>query len=169
MPTSIQSATLPLSLTPGRDVVGIAQTGSGKTLAYGLPVLQYVLEARADELQAEAVRATSAERAEEEREEEARPLAALILCPTRELALQVSKHLAQLVEAAPAASGEKDPKTRFASVATLTGGMSEEKQRRILNRGRGADVVVATPGRLWDMCQTVSCCPPLLHPCFAPS
>jgi ATP-dependent RNA helicase DDX24/MAK5 len=143
-PTSIQSSTLPLSLPGERDVVGIAQTGSGKTLAYGLPILQYVLATLADPTPAAAGASSDAER------EDARPLAGLILCPTRELALQVSKHLNALVEAAT----PPGKKMRFAGIATLTGGMSEEKQRRLLHRGTGADIVVATPGRLWDMCES---------------
>lgn len=123
-PTQVQAETLPLSLgldaTP-RDVVGVAETGSGKTLAYGLPILQYIAEHPSTSLD--------------------RPLEALILAPTRELALQVGHHL----QAVSDAGG------RFANIATICGGMAIQKQERILEQRGGAHIVVATPGRLWDV------------------
>ncbi|WFD27428.1 RNA helicase [Malassezia nana] len=125
-PTHVQAQAIPPSLGvdgPARDVVGIAQTGSGKTLAYGLPILHYILENTADSTDAE------------------RPLDALILAPTRELALQVSAHLQAVTEAGG----------RFANVAAVCGGMSIQKQQRVLQQHGGAHIVVATPGRLWDM------------------
>lgn len=126
-PTDVQAATLRPSLglessTP-RDVVGIAQTGSGKTLAYTLPILHYVLEHSAHT------------------EDTQRELEALILTPTRELALQVCTHIRAVVDAAG----------RFANVATVCGGMSVQKQERMLQQHGGAHVIVATPGRLWDL------------------
>ncbi|CEH18428.1 RNA helicase [Ceraceosorus bombacis] len=151
-PTAIQKETLEISLGESqlRDVIGIAQTGSGKTLAYALPVLQWVLKVREDESarkQAEGKEADSIE------EGNVKGLAALIMCPTRELALQVSAHIRALVGACGVAASATKKPLPFASLATLTGGMSEEKQRRLLNVGEnGADIVVATPGRLWDMC-----------------
>lgn len=126
-PTNIQSSTLPLALGtdgPPRDVVGIAQTGSGKTLAYGLPVLEYILSAGLDESK-----------------DAARPLEALILAPTRELALQVAQHLRSVSSAGG----------NVARVAAVCGGMSEQKQRRVLEQHGGAHIIVATPGRLWDL------------------
>lgn len=78
-----------------------------------------------------------------------RPLSALILCPTRELALQVSASLsALLAKACPAEKG-KPPRV---SVGSVVGGLSAQKQARIVERG--ADVLVATPGRLWDLLKT---------------
>ena len=103
-----------------------------------------------------------------------RPLRALVLAPTRELALQVSQHLnACLNHHDIAAISRENPKKgkRKAidkanekgssmprapppvSVAAIVGGMSTQKQRRILERG--VDVLVATPGRLWDVLEGV--------------
>ncbi|BGP22772.1 DEAD (asp-glu-ala-asp) box containing, RNA helicase [Rhodotorula toruloides] len=139
-----------------RDVVGIAQTGSGKTLAYGLPILSHVLSQPSASL-----RPSDSGSGAESSLPHTR-LAALILCPTRELALQVRTSLSSLsVRSLPLrtstpetdALAPEDPrkrkKGRLVQVVALTGGMSVEKQKRQLERG--ADVVVATPGRLWDL------------------
>ncbi|PVG01923.1 DEAD-domain-containing protein [Serendipita vermifera] len=125
-PTPIQKETLPQSMS-GRDVIGIAQTGSGKTLAFSLPIVTSILKSK---------------------RERKRRLKALILEPTRELALQVAKHIK---DCSPQRS-EAQVKAHAApivSVATVVGGMSSQKQSRILDRG--ADILVATPGRLWEM------------------
>jgi len=123
--------------------------GSGKTLAYGLPILNYLLT---------TPRATKSKRR--------RPVRALILAPTRELALQVCNHLKNcLVDpikkepdeeggALTKAGGSKVPnKPPAVSVAAIVGGMSQQKQKRVLERG--VDVLVATPGRLWDILSQV--------------
>ncbi|KAI9441437.1 ATP-dependent RNA helicase [Lactarius indigo] len=150
-PTPIQSLTIPKALG-GRDVIG----GSGKTLAYGLPILHELLTS-----------ATSSPPPAKSR----RPLRALILAPTRELALQVSAHLNACLnphDATTTADGKPQKRKRkttsdegreggpsvprsppLVSVAAIVGGMSTQKQRRILERG--VDVLVATPGRLWDI------------------
>lgn len=135
-----------------RDVVGIAQTGSGKTLAYGLPILSHILSQHSP----------SPSDGEDETPRPPTRLAALILCPTRELALQVRSSLASLsVRSLPLRTpspetdklAPEDPrkrkKGRLVQVVALTGGMSVEKQKRQLERG--ANIVVATPGRLWDL------------------
>ncbi|KIM46998.1 hypothetical protein M413DRAFT_23303 [Hebeloma cylindrosporum] len=137
-PTAIQAASLPFALAD-RDVVGIAQTGSGKTLAYGLPILHYLLS---------QPRPSSSKK---------RAVKALVLAPTRELALQVSSHLNAMVTSIessktgvipePSTSTKKPPP--HVSIAAIVGGMSAQKQRRIIDRG--VDVMVATPGRLWDI------------------
>jgi len=114
-PTPIQSATLPAAIMGRRNVVGAAPTGSGKTLAYLLPILQTLLSQQDDAL---------------------RSLQALILTPTRELALQVSKECDKLV-------GKK-------YCATIVGGLALQKQQRILEKNR-PPILVATPGRLWDL------------------
>lgn len=146
-PTPIQEAALPMALA-GRDVIGVAQTGSGKTLAYGLPILHHILS------QPKPSPKTK------------RPLRALVLAPTRELALQVSSHLNALLNhledfssektvknsSKPATTDGKTPAKKpppHVSVAAIVGGMSSQKQRRILDRG--VDVLIATPGRLWDL------------------
>lgn len=77
-----------------------------------------------------------------------RPLTALILCPTRELAIQVTDHL-RMVAKTCTPEGAKIPRI---SVGSVVGGLSAHKQRRILDRG--ADILVATPGRLWDLVKT---------------
>ncbi|KAJ7269819.1 ATP-dependent RNA helicase [Mycena rebaudengoi] len=144
-PTPIQSAAIPIAMAD-RDVVGVAQTGSGKTLAYGLPILHHLLS---------CARPNSKTK---------RQLRALILAPTRELALQVSSHLnaclntvepVEELKSKKKSTEKQEPtpeirsKPPLVSVAAIVGGMSAQKQRRILDRG--VDVLVATPGRLWDI------------------
>ncbi|CAE6487667.1 unnamed protein product [Rhizoctonia solani] len=124
-PTPIQKSALPFA-QQGRDVVGVAETGSGKTLAYSLPILQYILSNPISN--------------------SSRKLAALILAPTRELALQVCEHLKKVISAGASSSNGGVPRV---SIAAIVGGLSVQKQRRILERG--ADIIVATPGRLWDV------------------
>ena len=134
--------------------------GSGKTLAYGLPILHELL-----------TEASTSQHSIKSR----RPLRALVLAPTRELALQVSTHLyACLNHYEVTATASEEPKEGkrktvnegrekglpihrappLVSIAAIVGGMSTQKQRRIL--GRGVDVLVATPGRLWDILEGVS-------------
>jgi ATP-dependent RNA helicase DeaD len=115
-PTSVQAAVL----EPGaeaRDLIVSAQTGSGKTVAFGLAMASQVLEGSGMVRMADA------------------PLA-LVIAPTRELALQVSRELAWLYQATGA------------RVATCVGGMDASRERRAL--GQGAQIVVGTPGRLRD-------------------
>ncbi|KAK4634938.1 ATP-dependent RNA helicase MAK5 [Fulvia fulva] len=121
-PTPIQSAVIPHVLD-GHDVVGKASTGSGKTLAFGVPILERYLE-RASRKAA--------------KDESKAPLA-LILSPTRELAHQLDHHLTALFS---------EVLSSKPMIATLTGGLSLLKQQRLL---RDADVVIATPGRLWEI------------------
>lgn len=89
-----------------------------------------------------------------------RPVRALILAPTRELALQISSHLNACLndgnapEERVTSDDQKVPKPPpLVSVAAIVGGISPHKQKRILSRG--VDVLVATPGRLWDIIQEV--------------
>ncbi|KAI9105268.1 P-loop containing nucleoside triphosphate hydrolase protein [Phlyctochytrium arcticum] len=116
-PTEIQSKVIPVALSGKRDIIGAAQTGSGKTLAFGLPILQHI-----------ALRGKSGK---------TDPPAALILTPTRELAMQVTNHLNAV------------SKHVGAKIVSLVGGMSVAKQKRLL--GLGPDIIVATPGRLWEL------------------
>ena len=114
--TQVQSAVIEPSLA-GRDLLVSAQTGSGKTVAFGL--------AMAGELLGEEDRLTRAET----------PLA-LIVAPTRELAMQVARELIWLY--GPAGG----------RIATCVGGMDMRDERKAL--ARGAHIVVGTPGRLSD-------------------
>jgi superfamily II DNA/RNA helicase len=72
-------------------------------------------------------------------------LTALVLCPTRELAMQVSNEYSKLVK-----STAHDSYHNRIKCGSIVGGLSEQKQKRILNAKR-PPVLVATPGRLWDL------------------
>ena len=124
-PTPVQAASLPPALQ-GRDVFGCAPTGSGKTAAFGLALLQRLEPGLA------LPRATAARPGR-------RRTGALVLVPTRELALQVGQTLRALAGALSAVP----------RVAVVHGGVSPNPQMLAL-RG-GAEVVVATPGRLLDL------------------
>ncbi|WP_457638009.1 DEAD/DEAH box helicase [Oceanithermus sp.] len=110
-PTPIQQEALPAALS-GRDVLGLARTGTGKTLAFALPIAERLEPSRAP----------------------GRPPRALVLAPTRELALQVA--------------GEMEWVAGHLRVVTVYGGTGYASQAQALKRG--ADVVVATPGRAID-------------------
>jgi superfamily II DNA/RNA helicase len=112
-PTPIQAAALPDALA-GRDVCGSAPTGTGKTLAFGLALLGRLGERT-----------------------RARAPRALVLAPTRELAVQIADELSPLASALGR------------SVAVLYGGVGYARQLSVLSRG--VDVIVATPGRLNDL------------------
>ena len=115
-PTSVQEAVLQPEAR-GRDLVVSAQTGSGKTVAFGLAFADQVLGEDGDLFSRGAP-------------------SALVIAPTRELALQVSKELGWLYE-----------KTG-ARIASCVGGMNPQAERRALKAG--ATIVVGTPGRLRD-------------------
>ncbi|KAJ0967427.1 hypothetical protein J5N97_024344 [Dioscorea zingiberensis] len=131
-PTPIQKACIPAAAHQGKDVIGAAETGSGKTLAFGLPILQRLLEE-----QEKATRLIEGEVKAIEEAVRGGPLRALIVTPTRELALQVSDHLKSAA--------------RFTHIQVLpiVGGMSTEKQERLLRRK--PEIIVGTPGRLWEL------------------
>lgn len=111
-PTAIQAAAIPILLR-GKDVVGVAQTGTGKTAAFALPLLAHI-------------------------DPDKREVQALVLAPTRELAMQG----AQAIESFAA-------KSRGVDVAAVYGGSSYLPQLRALESG--AQVVVGTPGRIMDL------------------
>lgn len=131
-PTPIQKACIPPAAHQGKDVIGAAETGSGKTLAFGLPILQRLLEEqeKANNLVVEKGEAV-------EKNSPRSLLRALIITPTRELALQVTDHLKAVA---------KGTNTR---VVPIVGGMSTEKQERLLKER--PEIVVGTPGRLWEL------------------
>ncbi|KAH1390502.1 ATP-dependent RNA helicase [Aspergillus fumigatus] len=130
-PTSVQEACIP-QILEGHDVIGKASTGSGKTLAFGIPILEHYLEKKRDDISAQK---------EQMSEKDSTPIA-LILSPTRELAHQLSKHIGELIAQAPGVN---------ARIALLTGGLSVQKQQRLLS---GADIVIGTPGRVWEILST---------------
>tara|TARA_Y100000996_G_scaffold370080_1_gene317419 strand:+ start:37912 stop:39324 length:1413 start_codon:yes stop_codon:yes gene_type:complete len=109
-PTEIQLDSIPLA-RKGRDIVGQAKTGSGKTAAFGIPILERCKSQGVPQ--------------------------SIILCPTRELAVQVSEELELL-------QGKKGLK-----IISVYGGTDIEKQAKILSAG--CDIVVGTPGRVIDM------------------
>ncbi|HSI51552.1 MAG TPA: DEAD/DEAH box helicase [Ideonella sp.] len=116
-PTPVQAAAIP-PLLAGRDVLMQARTGAGKSVALALPLLQQWLAGAA---------------------QHPRPTHALLLVPTRELALQLGETLRELAHSLPG----------LVKIAVVFGGVSINPQMMGL-RG-GADIVVATPGRLLDL------------------
>jgi ATP-dependent RNA helicase DeaD len=109
-PTSIQASLIPVALT-GKDVLGQAKTGTGKTAAFGLPLLHMCGK---DE-----------------------PYQALVLAPTRELAIQITEEINELGKFTPIRA------------MTVYGGERVSAQAQKLKKG--AQIVVATPGRVMDM------------------
>lgn len=112
-PTPIQEKAIPVLLNGTKDFVGLAQTGTGKTAAFGLPLLQLIQKSD-------------------------RFPQALIICPTRELCLQITKDLNTFRK-----------KSEPVSVTAVYGGASIGLQIRDLRKG--THIVVATPGRLIDL------------------
>src|SRR5580698_5751669 len=110
-PTPVQASAIPQALA-GKDVLATAQTGTGKTLAFLVPVVEHMLR------------------------EKTQGIAALVLVPTRELAMQVVETYNALRD------------RRLGHAALVVGGLSENVQLTALRRG--ARLVVATPGRLED-------------------
>ncbi|MGR3968862.1 DEAD/DEAH box helicase [Shewanella sp. 1180_01] len=126
-PTKVQQLAIPAILA-GRDLLALAQTGSGKTLAFGLPLLQQLLLQQQTQLQgAKSVPPSNA--------------LALVLVPTRELALQVTEAL-QTVASQLSTS---------LNIQLLCGGVALEDQLAELTAK--PQVLVATPGRLLDLCK----------------
>ncbi len=112
--TPIQAASLPITLA-GQDLIAQASTGSGKTAAFGLPLVERLASAGVP----------------------GAPVQAVVLCPTRELADQVTQEIRRLARARP-----------NVKVVTLCGGVALRGQ--VLSLEHGADVVVGTPGRILD-------------------
>lgn len=110
-PTPIQEKTIPLLLNGELDVVGQAQTGTGKTAAFGIPLIENI-------------------------DDKSRTVQAIILTPTRELAIQVSEEINSL-------KGNKR-----LNILPIYGGQSIGEQIRMLKRG--VHIVIGTPGRVLD-------------------
>ena len=120
--TPVQAALIPKALEGGDWIVS-SQTGSGKTAAFLLPALEMIFQKKAEQI----------------RQSDNAPWA-LVLCPTRELAQQVTNDAINLVK------GSKGVR-----IASITGGTSYYTQRKQLS---GAQIVIATPGRLLDLAQS---------------
>ncbi|CAM3451836.1 DEAD/DEAH box helicase [Arcobacter aquimarinus] len=120
-PTSIQEKVIPLILQK-KDIMAKAQTGSGKTASFVLPILEFFFNKN-----------------EEKKEKTKAKISTLVLTPTRELALQVSKAFGDF-----SINFENKPKT-----VTIIGGESLTQQ--LLDIQKGCDIVVATTGRLLDI------------------
>ena len=112
-PMPIQAEVLPILLNQRTDLVGLAQTGTGKTAAFGLPLLQNIDASK-------------------------RCVQALVLCPTRELCMQISKDLLSYAKYMPEVM-----------IVPVYGGASIEQQFKAL--AKKPQIIVATPGRLQDM------------------
>ncbi len=111
-PTPIQEKSIP-ELLAGRDLLGQAQTGTGKTASFAIPLIEKV-------------------------NIDSKDIQALVVCPTRELCLQVSQEIKRLAT-----------HTKGVSVAALYGGQAIDQQFRALKTQR-PQIIVATPGRLFD-------------------
>ena len=122
-PTPIQEQAIPIILER-KDLLGCAQTGTGKTAAFALPMLQLLAE--------DAAQLTEGHRGGP------RPIRALILTPTRELAIQIDESFA--------AYGRHTGLKHL----VIFGGVPQQAQVQGLQRG--TDILVATPGRLLDLC-----------------
>jgi ATP-dependent RNA helicase DBP3 len=121
-PTPIQSASWPFALS-GRDVIGIAETGSGKTMAFSLPCIESLASS------------PKPKHAKFDRTAYAR---AVVVSPTRELAMQTYAAMSSLAAHVGL------------SAVCLYGGSPKDEQRALLQKNSGADIIVATPGRLKD-------------------
>jgi ATP-dependent RNA helicase RhlE len=120
-PTPIQEKAIPIIMS-GKDVLGCAQTGTGKTAAFSIPVIQQILS-----------------KSDNPSEKKKKKLKALILTPTRELALQVYESF-----------------VKYSAFTTLKssviyGGVNQSRQVNALRKG--VDILIATPGRLLDLAQ----------------
>ncbi len=120
-PTPIQEKAIPIIMS-GKDVLGCAQTGTGKTAAFSIPVIQQILSG-----------------SENSSEKKKKKLKALILTPTRELALQVYESFVKY--------------SAFTSLksSVIYGGVNQSRQVSTLKKG--IDILIATPGRLLDLAQ----------------
>ncbi|EDV23135.1 uncharacterized protein TRIADDRAFT_58110 [Trichoplax adhaerens] len=173
-PTPIQSLSLVAAIRDRKDIIGAAETGSGKTLAYGIPIIQRILQLKADGKKSskrkwdkannktEVIKETPSKKRKHEKgakptsstsdqkssnkttvdnmdnsEVAESPVYALVLTPTRELALQVRDHLRSAA------------KYTDLKIEAIVGGISQHKQQRLLNYQ--PEIIIATPGRMWQL------------------
>jgi len=139
-PTPIQERAIPHVLA-GRDLLGLAQTGTGKTAAFALPILQRLTKSGAEVDRTPPARSESrpgGRGAAWDHGGRHRPIRCLVLTPTRELAAQIHESFATY--------GKHLPLRSF----VIFGGVGMEAQKQALRSGM--DILVATPGRLLDLC-----------------
>ena len=118
-PTEVQQQTIPLVLAK-KDVIASAQTGTGKTAAFALPILQLLFH-------------------QQDANKNQKNSRALIVSPTRELALQINEEFMDY------------SKYTNLSSTVVYGGISIDAQKKVLKKG--VDILIATPGRLLDLCK----------------
>jgi ATP-dependent RNA helicase DDX24/MAK5 len=121
-PTIVQAQTL-VHLQSHVDMIVAAKTGQGKTLCFGIPIIDIVIR-----------------RIEKNQGEDVDRIAGLVIAPTRELAIQIKDHLTAVVPS------QYEQQIR---ICAIVGGMSVDKQLRLLKYK--PTIIVATPGRLWEM------------------
>ncbi|XP_074145799.1 ATP-dependent RNA helicase DDX24 [Sminthopsis crassicaudata] len=174
-PTPIQALALAPAIRDNLDILGAAETGSGKTLAFAIPMIHSVLRWQeeqeqagghsedgeslgdadgssddsneekdgdpshclSDEQESTDIKLELEEEKPADHSNRSSPLLGLVLTPTRELAVQVKHHI--------------DAVAKFTGIRTalLVGGMAPQKQQRMLTRR--PEIVIATPGRLWEL------------------
>lgn len=118
-PTKVQIQTIPLVLAK-KNVIATAQTGTGKTAAFALPILQLLFH-------------------QQDTNKEQKKIRALIVSPTRELAVQINEEFTDY------------SKYTNLSSTVVYGGISIDAQKKVLKKG--VDILIATPGRLLDLCK----------------
>jgi ATP-dependent RNA helicase RhlE len=116
-PTPIQEQAIPI-LLKGNDLLGVAQTGTGKTAAFGIPILNHLLK-------------------EKSSGQGRRKIKALVVTPTRELAIQIAENFTAYSQFTPLRN------------TVIFGGVKQSKQ--VASLQQGVDILVATPGRLLDL------------------
>lgn len=116
-PTPIQEQAIPI-LLKGYDLLGVAQTGTGKTAAFGIPILNHLLKDKSSG-------------------QGKRKIKALVVTPTRELAIQIAENFTAYSQFTPLRN------------TVIFGGVKQSKQ--VANLQQGVDILVATPGRLLDL------------------
>lgn len=127
-PTEIQAKAIPYALK-GEDIMGKASTGSGKTLAYGIPILENLIKSFHGKDTTSCI--------------------SLIFTPTRELAQQVTKHLQNVTEKILTGNNKY-------AILSLTGGLSIQKQERLLKYKGSGRIIIATPGRFLELLEKKS-------------
>lgn len=143
-PTPVQAQTIPQLLSSNDDLVSLAQTGTGKTAAFGFPILDKLFRGEFNKTAAntgEETQDDSADQAASERNtDKSKNPKVLILSPTRELCKQIAEDLERYAMFLP--------ETRIVCVYGGSGIVRQMKEVK-----EGADIIVATPGRILDLCK----------------